>query len=84
MKIRYKKYTSFETIYQLENKDDYKEKIESAILSNEIKNNWIRNIIDNKSDIEEKIYYNDDEFVIIPNYKWDMESIDKLYLILIF
>ncbi|KAM0685395.1 hypothetical protein COBT_003396 [Conglomerata obtusa] len=37
-----------------------------------------------KKNFHESIYYNDDEFVIIPNYKWDLKDLNKLYLILLF
>lgn len=48
-----------------------------------LKTSWLDNIIKNKAE-NEKIYYNNDEFLIIADYKWNRESNDDLYLLLIF
>ncbi|KAF9764162.1 m7GpppX diphosphatase [Nosema granulosis] len=43
---------------------------------------WINNIIDGSS--SEQIYYQDSDFVLIPNYKWNRSNSDDLQLLLIF
>lgn len=42
----------------------------------------VKNVV--KKEYKETIFYNDKEFVIIPNYKWNQKSIEKLYLICLF
>lgn len=39
---------------------------------------WIRNIFEGKSETE-KIIYQDSNFILLPDYKWDNCSIDNLY-----
>ncbi|EJW02848.1 hypothetical protein EDEG_02761 [Edhazardia aedis USNM 41457] len=36
------------------------------------------------STVKETIFYSDENFLIIPNYHWDMKSVENLYLVLIF
>lgn len=43
---------------------------------------WIENIINGTS--SEKIYYSDDDFSLIANYKWNRSSSEDLQLLLIF
>jgi len=37
-----------------------------------------------KHEVKENILYNDTEFVIIPNHKWDQRSLSDFYLVLLF
>ncbi|KAM0680101.1 hypothetical protein GINT2_000852 [Glugoides intestinalis] len=45
--------------------------------------NWIDNIVTKKCTTE-KIYFENDDFLIIADYKWDQSNIESLYLLLIF
>lgn len=45
--------------------------------------NWLDNIIKNNA-TNEKIYYEDDDSIIIADYKWNRVSNDYLYLLMIF
>lgn len=40
---------------------------------------WVDNILSHKSEAE-KILYTDDDFVILPDFKWDLKDVTTLYL----
>lgn len=48
-----------------------------------IKTNWLDNIILKKNTGEE-IYYEDEDFMIINDYKWDRRNMKNMYILLIF
>lgn len=63
--------------YTIESYEDYK--------SNDsfLKESWLDNIINSKAS-GEKVYFEDEQSLIIADYKWDKISIDNLYLLMIF
>ncbi|KAI5150421.1 m7GpppX diphosphatase [Enteropsectra breve] len=45
---------------------------------------WMDNIIHRREQTDEKVYFENEKFVIIKDYKWDGKNMDELYLLLIF
>lgn len=50
---------------------------------NFLKTSWLDNIIKDKA-MNEKIYFENEECMIIADYKWDKTTMDKMYLLMIF
>lgn len=48
-----------------------------------LQTSWFDNVIDNQ-DVNEKVYFEDDESMILANYKWDRVCDDNMYLLMIF
>lgn len=63
--------------------ETYDEYLELISKHDKTKDQWIYNIIDGVSEIE-KIIYQDDKIILIPNYTWDGDNVEKLHLLVIF
>lgn len=63
--------------YYIETYEDYLRK------GDFLKNSWIDNII-LKKDVQEKVFFENDDYLIIADYKWDQADMEKAYLLLIF
>lgn len=85
---------SYKKSYVSETPEEYR-----ITIGNKVRNQksitWIKNIIAHGNHIlaynqplypnlGESLYYNDENFVLIGNYKWNKEKIDELYLVLLF
>lgn len=76
-----KKYSS-KLVYVKETYEEYLDFVNSYA---HISTNWMDNIIlQNKRNVNEKILYEDEEIMIIPDYKWNCQDIDTLHLLVIF
>ena len=71
--------TKSEYIFIHESFKDYIDKINRLNISNY---KWIYNIIDDNSE-KDKIIYEDNNFVLIPDYTWDMINLDKIHILAI-
>lgn len=81
-----KKYTQKLRVYIKETKEMYDAKLKIEIESLRHKTNWIRNLINDQESgtIKEKVFYGDDNIMIITNYKWDMKNVSNMYLLVLF
>lgn len=63
--------------YNIETFDEY--------LKNDdfLKTSWLDNIISNKS-VKEKVYFENGQYLVTADYKWDQKSMDQMYLLMIF
>ncbi|AFM99267.1 hypothetical protein EHEL_101750 [Encephalitozoon hellem ATCC 50504] len=76
-----KKYSS-KLVYVRETYEEYLDFVNNH---RHISANWMDNIImQDKRDTNEKILYEDEEIMIIPDYKWNCHDIDSLHLLVIF
>jgi hypothetical protein len=60
--------------------ETYEEYIEEKKSRNMLKDQWIYNIVDGHSE-QSDIIYQDDYFILLPNYTWNTIHIDKLHLL---
>jgi m7GpppX diphosphatase len=72
------KYTSRE-VYVRETYGEYLEILEKNRI---IPSHWMENVLD--ANAEEKSYYSDSEFMIIPDYTWDGISLQQMHLLVLF
>jgi len=59
--------------------DDYLKFLESHDIS---RDKWIYNIIDGNAE-QDKILYQDDDIIIIPNYSWTEKNLEELHILTI-
>lgn len=74
------KYCSFKKVKKLETYEQYKKDVYPIIKNADCQ--WLYNIIHGK-DEQDKILYQDDDFILMPDYKWNMEDPGKLYCLAI-
>ncbi|CAD25892.1 hypothetical protein [Encephalitozoon cuniculi GB-M1] len=76
-----RKYCS-KRIYVEETYEEYLDFIKSA---SQITSNWMDNLIaQDRSDLNEEIMYEDEEVIMIPDYKWNPQTVDLLHFLVVF
>ncbi|ADM12493.1 uncharacterized protein Eint_101680 [Encephalitozoon intestinalis ATCC 50506] len=66
-------------------RETYEEYLDFLKNYGHISTSWMDNIIDpSKRNVNEEILYEDQEIMIIPDYKWNKQLIDHLHLLVIF
>ena len=74
------KYGPKDIIRKLETFQAYKDNIYPLALNQNL--DWIDNILERKAE-QERILYEDDDFVLLPDLKWDVKDLDNLYCLAI-
>lgn len=74
-----KERTQQNMIFKIEKMEDYEKKIQTM---NPINRRWIYNIIEGTAECDNLLFEND-EFVLMPDYTWDQEFLDKIHILAI-
>jgi len=73
------KYRSVKSVIVTETSSDYEKITLPYITQSKFSTQWVENILDGKAE-QDRIVYNDSDFLLAPDLKWDGKRLENLYV----